>query len=327
MTDTLPDSQGYRIGAVARLTGVSPDTLRVWERRYQVITPQRSPSGTRLYSQQDVTRLQLIKQLVDAGQAISTVAALSLEQLLGRVQQLGTTPTTATPGQPVRLLLAGPTLPLRLAAAAAAEDPRLLTVVARFDGLNSLEQADQSADVLLVECPTLDERSAHRLRRVRRLTGAKRLLVVYGFAPREAIEAVEAEGIVLLRFPASWETVRAYCLPESLRQEQQQRWHDDSMSAVAAAALPARRFDDSQLARAGMVSTSIKCECPHHLADLIVALCRFERYSAECENRNAQDAALHAYLHGTTARARSLMEEALAQVLEMEGLDVGAPGS
>ena len=47
----------YRIGAVARLTGISPDTLRIWERRYDIVDPQRTPKGGRLYSQQDVTRL------------------------------------------------------------------------------------------------------------------------------------------------------------------------------------------------------------------------------------------------------------------------------
>lgn len=327
MTDAITDSPGFRIGAVARLTGISPDTLRVWERRYQVISPQRNASGTRLYSQQDINRLQLIKRLVDAGQAIGTVAALTLDQLHARLAQLGGTPASPSPDEPVRLLLVGPTLPLRLAADAAAEDAQRLRVVGRLDGLAALEQADMQADVLLVECPTLDERSAHRLRRVRRQTGAQRLLVVYGFAPREAVAAVEAEGTVLLRFPASWAAVRAYCLPESLRDARERRWEADDMDAVIAATLPARRFDDAQLARAGMVSTSIRCECPHHLADLIVALCRFERYSAECENRNAEDAALHAYLHGTTARARALMEGALARVLDLEGLDVDDPGS
>ena len=43
----------YRIGAVARLTGVAPDTLRVWERRHGAVVPFRSPKGSRLYSQRD----------------------------------------------------------------------------------------------------------------------------------------------------------------------------------------------------------------------------------------------------------------------------------
>ena len=35
----------YRIGAVSRMTGISPDALRIWERRYAAVSPQRSPGG------------------------------------------------------------------------------------------------------------------------------------------------------------------------------------------------------------------------------------------------------------------------------------------
>jgi len=325
MTEVTTDSKGFRIGAVARLTGISPDALRAWERRYQVISPQRSPSGTRLYSEQDVARLRLIKRLVDAGQAIGTVATLNLAELEARGQQLESVDSALPPDQTSRLLLAGPTLPLRLAAAINAEDPALLQVVGSYQDLSDLEQTELQADVLLIECPTLDERSAQRLRRVRRLSGARRVLVIYGFAPRDALAAVEAEGFTLLRFPVGWEALRHYCLPERPAQASRIGRRIEGMDKVIDDAIPVRRFDDGQLARAGMISTTIKCECPHHLADLIIALARFERYSAECEIHNDQDADLHAYLHGTTARARALMEGALAQLLEMEGLSVGEP--
>lgn len=323
MSDATADPKGFRIGAVARLTGISPDALRVWERRYRVITPQRSPSGTRLYSEQDVERLRLIKRLVDAGQAIGTVAKLAMDELQARVRELAIG-GVSMPSRPVRLLLAGPTLPVRLAAAEAGE---LLRVVGTFQDLAALERTDIPTDVLLVECPTLDEHSSHRLRRARRLTGARQLLVVYGFAPKDVVATVEAEGATLLRFPVNWETVRRYCLGAQAEAANRGDWQEADMTAVIGAPIPARRFDDAQLARAGMITTSIQCECPHHLADLIIALSRFERYSAQCEARNEQDAALHAYLHGATARARAVMEGALAQLLDMEGLDVGEPGT
>jgi len=76
----------YRIGAVSHLTGVAPDTLRVWERRYGTVTPFRSEAGTRLYSQDDVGRLALIKGLVDGGDAISCVANLSRGELEERAR-------------------------------------------------------------------------------------------------------------------------------------------------------------------------------------------------------------------------------------------------
>ena len=77
-TEINDETTGYKIGAVARLTGISPDTLRIWERRYDVVTPERTSTGDRLYSSEDITRLQLIKRLVDSGNGIGSVASLPL---------------------------------------------------------------------------------------------------------------------------------------------------------------------------------------------------------------------------------------------------------
>ena len=49
-TKSNEQSKGYRIGAVSRLTGLSADNLRVWERRLQAVTPDRTPSGDRYYN-------------------------------------------------------------------------------------------------------------------------------------------------------------------------------------------------------------------------------------------------------------------------------------
>lgn len=66
----------YRIGAVSRLTGLSADVVRVWERRYAAIKPQRSEGGSRLYSDADIARLRRLRQAVEMGHAIGQVAKL-----------------------------------------------------------------------------------------------------------------------------------------------------------------------------------------------------------------------------------------------------------
>ena len=66
----------YRSGAVARLTGIPVQTLRVWERRYRIVGPRQSATGQRQYSPDDVARLTVIKQLVDSGHAIGSIATL-----------------------------------------------------------------------------------------------------------------------------------------------------------------------------------------------------------------------------------------------------------
>jgi MerR family transcriptional regulator, light-induced transcriptional regulator len=98
----------YPIGAVARLTGVAIDTLRIWERRYGVVAPARDERG-RMYSEADVRRLQLLAAAVARGHAIGRVAKLAdaeLESLLA-VQPAATAPELA-PGNghpPIAALL------------------------------------------------------------------------------------------------------------------------------------------------------------------------------------------------------------------------------
>jgi len=66
----------YPIRAVSKLTGISLDTLRVWERRYGAVKPARDARG-RLYSAADVARLRRLTQALAAGHSIGRVASLS----------------------------------------------------------------------------------------------------------------------------------------------------------------------------------------------------------------------------------------------------------
>ncbi|NJN52146.1 MAG: MerR family transcriptional regulator [Gammaproteobacteria bacterium] len=70
----------YRIGTVAKLTGVSVECLRAWERRHGIAPAERS-GRTRFYSHAQLERLRKIKALIDAGHPISSLAELSNAQL------------------------------------------------------------------------------------------------------------------------------------------------------------------------------------------------------------------------------------------------------
>lgn len=63
-----------RIGEVARRTSVPPATLRVWERRYAVLQPERTPGGHRRYTTADVSRVRQLVDRVRDGVPISTAA-------------------------------------------------------------------------------------------------------------------------------------------------------------------------------------------------------------------------------------------------------------
>lgn len=78
----------YRIGAVARLSGLTTHLIRVWERRYGVLKPDRSQGGARLYSDEEVAHLKALKRAVEQGHAIGQIAQLTtpdLERLAGAV--------------------------------------------------------------------------------------------------------------------------------------------------------------------------------------------------------------------------------------------------
>ena len=72
---------GIGIGAIANEIGLTKDTLRVWERRYGFPQPLRSSGGERLYPQEQVTKLRLVKRLLDAGHRPSKVLPRSIAQL------------------------------------------------------------------------------------------------------------------------------------------------------------------------------------------------------------------------------------------------------
>lgn len=79
-------------------TGLSKDTLRVWERRYGFPQPLRDAKGERLYPSEQVERLRLIKRLLDAGARPGRVLALGLTELQQRSQLVpGAAPSAVEP--------------------------------------------------------------------------------------------------------------------------------------------------------------------------------------------------------------------------------------
>ncbi|MGB5177623.1 MAG: MerR family transcriptional regulator, partial [Gammaproteobacteria bacterium] len=78
-----PPAEGLLpIRTVSILTGVNSVTLRAWERRYGLIIPQRTPKGHRLYTNQDVERINRIVELLNQGISVGHVKPL-LDQMPG----------------------------------------------------------------------------------------------------------------------------------------------------------------------------------------------------------------------------------------------------
>jgi MerR family transcriptional regulator, light-induced transcriptional regulator len=74
----MPAEAFFRIGELSKRSGISPELLRAWERRYRLLRPTRSPGGLRLYSPADLERVRLMRRHLAGGLAAAEAAALVL---------------------------------------------------------------------------------------------------------------------------------------------------------------------------------------------------------------------------------------------------------
>ena len=82
---TRPD-RTYEIHEVAELTGLAPARLRAWERRYEVVRPQRLPNGYRAYTADQVALLRAYARLIDGGDRIGDLASRPREAVLAQAK-------------------------------------------------------------------------------------------------------------------------------------------------------------------------------------------------------------------------------------------------
>ena len=81
------------IGSVERETGISKETLRIWERRYGFPHPVRTSNGVRNYSDESIAKLRLVKRLLDRGLRAGDIVPKSIEQLEAIDRSTTTSPT------------------------------------------------------------------------------------------------------------------------------------------------------------------------------------------------------------------------------------------
>ena len=97
----------HPIKVVARRTGLSAHIIRIWEKRYNAVEPERTGTNRRLYSEEQIERLSLLRDIKQAGHGIGRVAKLPTEEL----RQLAKQSPSAT-NQAPRPVPAGPKAPI-----------------------------------------------------------------------------------------------------------------------------------------------------------------------------------------------------------------------
>jgi len=314
----------YRSGIAARLAGIPVETLRVWERRYQVVGPRLTPRGHRLYSAEDVSRLALIRQLVDLGSPIGSVAGLPLASL----RNMRSAATAASQGvsvgsagsfKPVRVVLVGEALTEQITRDGALTST--FEIVANCAGQAGAMEALRgvAADVLAIELPALQPEMVAMVDVLVKAVGARHAVVEYRFAPTVVVSALRERGHTVVRAPLDADELERLCrdaiAPNAVHASFE-------ASPLPLDTVPGPRFDDPSLTRVARALTTLHCECPRHLVDLLLSLGTFERYSAECANRSPADAVLHRYLQRVAGSARVLFEDALVRVARAEGLEL-----
>lgn len=306
----------YRSGEAAKLVDMPAATLRIWEQRYGVVSPPTSASGQRLYSDVDVSRLRTIKSLVDKGHAIGAVAHLDNKQLIKLAS--GAVPASAADiVHDTVLFIVG------FGDGVSAELPEGVTHEA-FATLAEIPAADEkasSASGMVVRVEALHEDTVLSIVAAARRAYCDQVLVVYAFGTRRAVDLARLEGIRMVRTSDALlhEHEVLFDFLKSLAHKNSSGSERDRLWARAS-----RRFDEKTLTDLAQQSTTIACECPKHIVELVLQLAAFERYSDECLSRSSADALLHQHLGDAANRAVALFEDALAAVVEHEGWAVPA---
>jgi hypothetical protein len=172
-------------------------------------------------------------------------------------------------------------------------------------------------DTLVVECPTLASSSVARLRELCERVKAKHIIVVYQFGNERWLAELTGQGMVATQFPPD----PAYLAFEITRSVAEKQASLGETNLGELMATRPRQFSEAELSAARQLRSTLDCECPRHITDLIRALVHFEEYSAACSVDNWRDAAVHACIYAYTGQARHLMEKAMQAVLEERGAE------
>lgn len=83
----------YSINDLEKITGIKAHTIRIWEKRYDVVSPKRTPTNIRYYNDEDLLRLLNISTLNKHGFKISDIAGMSSNEICEKIRDVSRTAT------------------------------------------------------------------------------------------------------------------------------------------------------------------------------------------------------------------------------------------
>ncbi len=308
----------FKIGAVSRITNIPIDTLRIWERRYNVVEPIRTNNSDRQYQNDDINRLTLLKMLVDRGHSIGSIAPLENEDLIERLEMHDQNTIRTQPNhtsKTVYVAVIGEVLSLQLEHFNMIDSSFCFTGLYRNETDFNERNKDNAIDVLILERPAIQGDQIQQISDLFKSSGAKRLMLIYGFTNSAAMKLLKKTDFTYIQAPITMDHLKTE-ISNLIQQENIS--NNDELGFDLESKAPLRTYTNNELIKLSSASATIKCECPQHLSSMILKLIQFEIYSMECASRFKKDADIHVLLGNLTGHARSIMEQALRKVIETE---------
>ncbi|MCB1846296.1 MAG: MerR family transcriptional regulator [Halieaceae bacterium] len=302
----------YAIGTVARLTGLKPDTLRVWERRYGLGASHKSPSGRRQYTQADLEHLQLVAELVSTGTRIGEIASAgrkTLEIMLRRNGEPGARRDVCKPS----VLFVG----IQLCQWIDEHQGCLASVSAKLARVDLAAACDVPegeigpVEMLVIGCEALGFVQLQQIQALAERLGVARVLVSCAQPRERAVATLAQQGIATSSFPPApgflaFEVTR--CAAEEAGDQP-----GDRLGALLKE--KPREFSAEELARV----LQLPGEGLRTVSELVGNLAEFEQRMADAPVDDWQQAASRACAYAYAGQARWLMEKALQVMLSTPG--------
>ena len=291
----MSEQELYRIGTVAKLTGITAECLRAWERRYGLLPAERS-GKTRYYSRDQVDQLGKVKRLIEQGHPISTLVTLSHEQLDAR---LTTNPARRATARVPQVGLIGAKL---LILEQDGGDSDQIEVAGRWIDVDEFADSRpaerNSLDSLVVQLPSLN---LEPLVRAQRAAPDCRLIALYQYASDEAVAEAQDRGATTLEWPLTWAALERACASPAGAPRQ-------------AGKTAPRRFTDRELVDIVARARTVNDDLPRHLVNLISDLNAFADFNTQRVTEAPYAAERHDRVREEVSYLRAQLERLLAEV-------------
>lgn len=281
----------YKIGAVSKRTGITPECLRAWERRYGLAPAERA-GKTRFYSAEQVEWLLAVKALLDQGHPISQVIHFDDAEIERRLR-----PAAGAMARPLRQAARVGVVGVELMEALrdACDSGATALEAAEWADLDELATDEDPAadlDCVLLHLSSLD---VQRLDVVREIYPSTPLVVAYSYARADDAERFEAVGCALLKWPSPWQEVEC-AIDEALR---------------------APLYSARQLMTIRDNAHRACCGCPETLVGFIREIANHAEHAGRCDGDRDDD---HALVEEGLQNARVQLERSLRPLVEKYGL-------